>query len=68
MLEIQKLLNENATLPLWPEAGKVLGLRRGATYAAAQSGDIKTIRFGRLLKVPTAWLRQKFDLDPPAAA
>jgi hypothetical protein len=68
MLEIQKLLNENATLPLWPAAGKVLGLRRGATYAAAQSGDIKTIRFGRLLKVPTAWLRQKLDLDPPAAA
>jgi len=62
-----KLLNEHAALPLWPEAGKVLGLRRGATYAAAQSGAIKTIRFGRLLKVPTAWLRQKLDITEPAA-
>jgi hypothetical protein len=68
MNEIHRLLSENATLPLWPETGKVLGLRRGAAYAAAQSGDIKTIRFGRLLKVPTAWLRQKLDLEPPAAA
>jgi hypothetical protein len=67
MDQIRKLLNENAALPLWPETGKVLGLRRGATYAAAQSGDIKTIRFGRLLKVPTAWLRQKLDITEPAA-
>jgi hypothetical protein len=67
MDEIAKLLNENVVLPLWPETGKVLGLRRGATYAAAQAGDIKTIRFGRLLKVPTAWLRQKLDLVEPAA-
>jgi hypothetical protein len=67
MDEIAKLLNENVVLPLWPETGKVLGLRRGATYAAAQAGDIKTIRFGRLLKVPTEWLRQKLDLVEPAA-
>jgi len=67
MDEISKLLNENAVLPLWPEAGRVLGLRRGATYAAARSGDIKTIRLGRLLKVPTAWLRAKLGLDEPGA-
>jgi hypothetical protein len=67
MEEIRKLLNENAALPLWPETGKVLGLRRGTTYAAAQSGDIKTIRFGRLLKVPTAWLKAKLDINEPAA-
>jgi hypothetical protein len=67
MEEIRKLLNENAVLPLWPETGKVLGLRRGATYAAAHSGDIRTVRFGRLLKVPTAWLRAKLGLDEPAA-
>lgn len=65
MSEIRKLLNDNVSLPLWPETGKVLGLRRGATYAAARSGEIKTIRFGRLMKVPTAWLRQKLDLVEP---
>jgi hypothetical protein len=46
MNEIAKLLNENATLPL-ERAGQILGLKRGATYAAARAVDIKTIRFGR---------------------
>jgi hypothetical protein len=67
MDDFPKLLKENAVLPLWPEAGQLLGLRRGATYAAARSGDIKTIKLGRLLKVPTSWLRQKLGLDEPAA-
>jgi hypothetical protein len=62
MDEIGKLLNENVVLPLWPETGRVLGLRRGATYAAARQGEIKTVRFGRLLKVPTAWLKAKLEL------
>jgi hypothetical protein len=62
-----KLLNENAVLPL-EQAGKILGLKRGATYAAARTGEIKTIRLGRLLKVPTSWLRQKLGLDDPAAS
>jgi hypothetical protein len=66
MSEVRKLLDDNVSLPLWPETGKVLGLRRGATYAAARSGEIKTLRFGRLLKVPTAWLRQKLDIVEPA--
>jgi hypothetical protein len=61
MNEITKLLNENAVLPL-EQAGQILGLKRGATYAAAKSGDIKTIRLGRLLKVPCAWLRAKLEL------
>jgi hypothetical protein len=63
MDDIRKMLNQHAALPLWPEAGKALGLRRGSTYAAAERGDIKTIRIGRLLRVPTAWLRQKLDLE-----
>jgi hypothetical protein len=62
--EIKRLLNETVVLPLWPETGKtVLGLSRGATYSAAAKGQIKTISFGRLRKVPTAWLRQKLRLD-----
>lgn len=67
MDEIQKMLNENAVLRLWPETGRVLGLRRGATYAAAKSGEIKTIPFGRLKRVPTAWLKTKLGLTEPAA-
>ena len=52
-----KLLTEKAVIPLWPETGRVLGLSRGATYAAAQRGDIRIIKLGRLKRVPTAWLR-----------
>ena len=42
------------TLNLWPEAGKVLGLGRNSTYAAAQRGDLRIIRIGRRLLVPIA--------------
>lgn len=38
-----------------PEAGaKYFGLGRNASYAAAESGTIPTIRVGRLLRVPIA--------------
>jgi hypothetical protein len=38
-----------------PEAGeKYFGLSRNGSYAAAERGDIPTIRIGRLLRVPTA--------------
>ena len=64
MDEISKMLTENAVLPLWPHTGKtILGLSRGSTYAAAERGEIKTVPFGRLKKVPTAWLRAKLGLD-----
>jgi len=51
MDDFSKLLKEHAVLPLWPEAGRILGLQRNSTYAAARSGDIRTIRIGHLLKV-----------------
>ncbi len=37
-----------------PEAGRLLGLNRNKAYAAAASGELPTIRFGKLLKVPKA--------------
>jgi hypothetical protein len=54
MEEIMKMLSENAVLPLWPHTGKILGLSRGVTYAAADRAEIKTLRIGRLKRVPTA--------------
>jgi hypothetical protein len=62
----RKLLDENAVLPLWPETGKLLKLKRGATYAAERRGEIETITIGRLKRVPTAWLRQKLGLSGTA--
>ena len=65
--EIRQALDENLAVPLWPTAGRALDLKRGATYAAATKGDIKTIQLGRLKRVPSAWLKAKLGLDEPAA-
>jgi hypothetical protein len=64
--EVRKMLNDHAVVPLWPEAGKALNLTRGHAYRCAAAGDIEVIRIGRLMKVPTAWLRQKLGLAPAA--
>jgi hypothetical protein len=66
MSDIRRLLDENAVLPLWPETGKLLHLGRGATYAAAEKGEIETVDFGRLKRVPTAWLKRKLGLGESA--
>jgi hypothetical protein len=62
MDELQKKLADKAVLPLWPDAGELFGLSRGATYEAAARGDIRTIQIGRLKKVPTAWLKAKLEI------
>jgi excisionase family DNA binding protein len=44
---------ENALTISVPEAGrKYLGIGRDLSYAAADRGEIPTIRVGRLLRVP----------------
>jgi hypothetical protein len=41
-----------------PEAGKLAGLSRNASYEAAKRGEIPTIKIGRRLLVPkVAWDR-----------
>jgi hypothetical protein len=49
-----------------PEAGKkYFGLSRGGSYAAAQRGDIPTIRIGRKIRVPVVALeRMLADAKP----
>ncbi len=47
-----------------PLAGRALGdLSRNASYAAAARGEIKTIKFGRKMRVPSKWIREKLGLD-----
>jgi hypothetical protein len=55
-------------LPLWPETGRILGLSRSATYAAAARGEIATCQFGARRVVPCAWLRRKAQLDESGPA
>jgi excisionase family DNA binding protein len=47
-----------------PEAGAMLGLTRNASYDAAKRGDIPTIRFGKLLRVPKAAFHKLLDGAP----
>ncbi len=45
-----------------PEAGKeYFGLSRNASYAAAERGDIPTIKIGRLLRVPVRALEEMLN-------
>jgi hypothetical protein len=45
-----------------PEAGKLyFGLSRCASYAAAERGDIPTIKIGKLLRVPVRALEEMLN-------
>ncbi|MFJ1708351.1 helix-turn-helix domain-containing protein [Kitasatospora sp. NPDC088346] len=46
-----------------PEAGRLFGLQKAASYNAARRGDIPTISVGRRLLVPTAKLRALLGID-----
>jgi hypothetical protein len=64
--KIRREIMTKLTVPLWPTAGKALGLGRNSTYEGAKSGEIETIPVGRRLPVPTSFLRKKLGLgDPP---
>ena len=41
-----------------PEAGRMLGLGRNASYEAVKRGEIPVLRFGKLLKVSRIWLER----------
>ena len=51
------------------QAGRELGISRNLAYAAAQSGDIPTIRIGRRLIVPRVAFDKMLDQagEPEAA-
>lgn len=55
-------MTEKALTISVPEAGqRYFGLSRNAAYAAAERGEIPTIKIGRLLKVPVKALEQMLD-------
>lgn len=52
-----------------PLAGqRYFGLSRNAAYAAAERGEIPTIKIGRLLKVPVRALEQMLEPKKTEAA
>jgi Helix-turn-helix domain len=49
-----------------PEAGwKYFGMSRNASYAAAERGDIPTVRIGKLIRVPVRALERMLDTVTP---
>jgi hypothetical protein len=66
--EIREAILTKLAVPLWPTAGKALGLGQHAAHAAAERVDIPTLQWsGKTRPVPTAWLRQVLGLDERAA-
>jgi excisionase family DNA binding protein len=55
-------MTERLTLTI-PETARLLGISRGAAYAAASDRTIPTIKVGRRLLVPRAALDRMLDID-----
>jgi excisionase family DNA binding protein len=53
------------TIPVWPDAGRLAGLGRDATYSAVRRGQIPVLRFGRKLRVPVAALERLLEGEVP---
>ena len=52
-----------------PEAGKrYFNMSRGASYAAAERGEIPTLRIGRLLRVPVKAMDDLLESAAKSAA
>jgi hypothetical protein len=65
--KLRREIMTKLTVPLWPTAGRALGLGRNSAYEGARKGEIETIAIGRRRPVPTAFLRRKLGLDEPHA-
>jgi hypothetical protein len=62
--EIHKEIMTKLAVPLWPIAGKALGLGQYAAHAAAERGDIPTLPWGgKQPPVPTSWLKRVLGLE-----
>jgi hypothetical protein len=59
--EEREPIPQRQTVPLWPHAGRVLGLGRNGTYDAAARGEIPTLQFGRRKVVSKKLLARLLD-------
>lgn len=67
--EAIRLCADHTTVPLWPHAGRAIGLSRDKTYSAANKGEIEgLIEVGRTRRVTTAWLSRVLGLEHTAEA
>jgi len=52
---------EPLAVPLWPDAGELIGTGKNLTYRMAAEGKIPTIRLGKRILVPLAALRRMME-------
>ena len=45
-------LRGKTTVPIWPDAARVLGISLNSAFKAAADGSLPTLRFGKRLVVP----------------
>jgi excisionase family DNA binding protein len=55
---MKKEETQRLTIPVWPDAAKLLGVSKGTAYEAARRGEIPTIRIGKRILVPVAALER----------
>lgn len=54
-VDVSAVIRGRLVIPLWPDAGEILGLSKNPTYAAANRGDIPgLLRFGSAYRVAVA--------------
>ena len=60
-------LRGKTTVPIWPDAARVLGISRNSAFKAAADGSRPTLRFGKRLVVPVPRLLAMLGVGEPAA-
>jgi hypothetical protein len=53
-MAIPQSLAGRTTIPIWPDAARLIGVSRNSAYQAAKRGDIPVLRIGGRLVVPVA--------------
>ena len=70
MKEILRDIKKNPTVPVWPHAGRALGVSRSVAYQLAKDdsdkGKIDVIRFGRTIRAISAPLRKRLGIETVA--
>jgi excisionase family DNA binding protein len=63
----KKAWQDRPTVPV-PEAAEILGIGRGTAFKAANDGELKVLKFGRRMVVPTSELKRMLGIEEPRPA
>ena len=66
--QIRYAIMTRLTVPIWPHAGRALGVGRSAAFEGARTGDIETVEIGHRRPVPTSFLKRKLGLPEGEAS